>query len=230
VKEGKRKKGFAGLGETAIDQLVDEGLVRAYADLYRLTVEMLCPLKRKIRISRQEAEKQRSLIDASKSRGLARLLNALAIRHVGARVASLLAERFGSMDGLMAASVEQLSGTTDIGPVIAQCVYDFLHSKFGAETIEDLKGVGVKMEAAGRVRGSRVLEGKTLVVTGSLQRYKRDEIEELITRHGGHAAGSVSKNTDYLVVGENPGSKLEKAKQLGVAVIEEKEFEKLLRG
>ena len=133
------------------------------------------------------------------------------------------------MDALMAASVEQLSETNEIGPIIAQSVYDFLHSKFGAETIDDLKSVGVKMESAARAGGSRALEGKTLVVTGTLQKYTRDEIEELITRHGGHAASSVSKKTDYVVAGENAGSKLEKAQSLGVPVITENEFEILIK-
>ena len=104
-----------------------------------------------------------------------------------------------------------MSETNEIGPIIAQSVYDFLHSKFGQETIADLKSVGVKMESAARAGGPRALEGKTLVVTGTLQKYSRDEIEELITRHGGHAASSVSKNTDYLVAGEKAGSKLAKA-------------------
>lgn len=139
----------------------------------------------------------------------------------------MLAERFGSIDALMSASVEQLSETNEIGSIIAQSVYDFLHSKFGAETIEDLKSVGVKMAAAARAGGTRALEGKTLVVTGTLQMYSRDQIEELIAQHGGHAASSVSKNTDYLVVGEHPGSKLAKAEQLGVKVINEQEFEEL---
>jgi DNA ligase (NAD+) len=144
-------------------------------------------------------------------------------------VAVVLAERFGSMDALMAVGVEQLSETNEIGPIIAQSVYDFLHSKFGRETIEDLKSVGVKMESAGRAGGSRALEGKTLVVTGTLQKYSRDEIEELITRHGGHAASSVSKNTDYLVAGEKAGSKLAKAQQLGVTILSEQDFETFLK-
>ncbi len=143
-------------------------------------------------------------------------------------MAAVLAERFGTMDALIAATVEQLSETNEIGPIIAQSVYDFLHSTFGQETIADLKSVGVKMESATRAGGRRALEGKTLVVTGTLAKYSRDEIEELITRHGGHAASSVSKNTDYLVAGEKAGSKLAKAEQLGVKVITEEEFERLL--
>jgi DNA ligase (NAD+) len=217
-----------GLGDKLVDQLVSEKLVRAYGDLYRLE-------KRQDRLLALERMGRKSLdnlldgVEASKGRGLARLLNALAIRHVGARVAAVLAERFGSMDALMAASVAELSETPDIGPIIAQSVYDFLHGKFGTETIEDLKGVGVKMKSAARAGGSRPLEGKTLVVTGTLQKYSRDEIEELIARHGGHAASSVSKNTDYLVAGEKAGSKLAKAKELGVKIVSVQEFEELLK-
>ncbi len=215
-----------GLGDKLVDQLVNEKLVRNCGDLYRLTLDRLMRLER---MGRKSSEKLLDGIEASKGRGLARLLNALTIRHVGARVAAVLAERFGSIDALMAASAEELGDTNEIGPIIAQSVYDFLHSKFGTETIEDLERAGVKMQSVVRAGGSRALEGKTLVVTGSLQKYGRDEIEELIARHGGHAASSVSKNTDYLVAGEKAGSKLAKAKELGVKVITEGEFERLLK-
>ena len=217
-----------GLGDKLVDQLVSAKVVRNYGDLYRLEdrQDRLLNLER---MGRKSADNLLEGIEASKNRGLARLLNALSIRHVGSRVATVLAERFGSMDALMAASVEQLSETNEIGPIIAQSVFDFLHSKFGKETIDDLKSVGVKMESAAPAGGSRALEGKTLVVTGTLQKYSRDEIEELITRHGGHAASSVSKNTDYLVAGEKAGSKLAKAQELGVPVITEEEFERLVK-
>ena len=154
-------------------------------------------------------------------------MNALAIRHVGERTATLLAEQF-SMDELTKASVQKLTEMNDIGPVVAQSIYDFLHSKFGVETIQDLESLGVDMKSTARTRGARTLEGKTLVVTGTLQKYDREEIKEAITRHGGHAASSVSKKTDYLVAGENAGSKLAKAQELGVPVITEEEFERLL--
>jgi DNA ligase (NAD+) len=160
---------------------------------------------------------------------LTRLLNALSIRHVGARVATVLAEHFGSIDALMKADLDQLSAVNEIGPIIAVSVHDWLHSDFGQETIRDLRGLGVTMEqkvSAGEV--SRVLAGKTLVVTGTLAKYSRDEIQELIARHGGRAASSVSKNTDYLVAGEKAGSKRTKAQQLGVPVLTEEEFERLL--
>jgi len=216
-----------GLGDKLVDQLVGEGLVRSCGDLYRLTLDQLIPLER---MGRKSSENLLAAIEASKDRGLARLLNALSIRHVGTRVAGVLAESFASMDDLMAADVERLSQINEIGPIIAQSVYEFLHSKFGSETIRDLKRLGVKMASAAPVGGGpRALEGKTLVVTGTLSKYTRDEINELIARHGGRAASSVSKNTDYVLAGDNPGSKLDKARQLGVPVLTEEQFEELLR-
>ena len=144
-------------------------------------------------------------------------------------MAAVLAEQFGTIDALMAADVDRLSETNEIGPIIAQSIFDFLHNPFGQQTIADLRSLGVNMEATTRGGGPRKLEGQTLVVTGTLKKYTRDEIEELITRHGGHAASSVSKNTDYLVAGEKAGSKLAKAESLGVKVISEDEFERLVK-
>lgn len=215
-----------GLGDKLVDQLVDQKLVHTYGDLYRLTPEQLLTLER---MGKRSSEKLLAGIEASKDRGLARLLNALSIRHVGARVATVLADRFGSIDALLEADVDTLSSTNEIGPIIAASVHRYLHSDYGQETINDLRSVGVVMESA-RPAGpvSRKLEGKTLVVTGTLKNYSRDEIEELIARHGGRAASSVSKKTDYLVVGADAGSKLDKARQLGVPILSETEFEALL--
>ena len=226
---GRNAMDIEGLGDKLIDQLVNAKLVGNYGDLYRLEgrQDRLLSLER---MGRRSVDNLLDGIDASKNRGLARLINALTIRHVGARVAAVLAERFGSMDALVNATVEQLSETNEIGPIIAQSVCDFLHSQFGSETIADLKSLGVQMKSVAGVGGPRVLEGKTLVVTGTLQKYGRDEIKELITRHGGRAASSVSKKTDYLVAGEKAGSKLAKAEELGVSVITEEEFEAILAG
>ncbi len=216
-----------GLGDKLVDQLVGQGLVRGYGDLYRLKLDDLLGLER---MGRKSSENLLAGIEASKERGLARLLNALAIRHVGARVAMVLAERFGSIDALREASVDDLSATGEIGPIIAESVHGFLHADAGRRTIADLRALGVKMEtAAAAAEGSRVLEGKTLVVTGTLQRYGRDEIQELIARHGGRAASSVSKKTDYVVAGEKAGSKLTKARELGVPVLTEDEFLAILQ-
>ena len=216
-----------GLGDKLVDQLVARGLVLSYGDLYRLEGKQheLLGLER---MGRKSVDNLLDGIEASKERGLARLLNALSIRHVGARVAAVLAENFGSVDALLDAEADQLSEINEIGPIIAESVHDWLHSEFGAETIEDLRSQGVKMEAAAAAGGSRVLEGKTLVVTGTLKKHTRDEIQALIVRHGGRPASSVSKNTDYLVAGEKAGSKLAKAQKLGVPVLSEDEFEKLL--
>lgn len=215
-----------GLGDKLVDQLVGEGLVHDYGDLYRLSIDQLTGLER---MGRKSSENLLEGIEASKDRGLARLLNALSIRHVGTRVAAVLAENFASIEELIAANVERLSEINEIGPVIAESVHEFLHGKFGSACIADLKAQGVKMESAVRAAaGPRALEGKTLVVTGTLTRYTRDEINELITRHGGRAASSVSKNTDYVVAGEKAGSKLDKARQLGVQVLDEEEFQRLL--
>jgi DNA ligase (NAD+) len=155
----------------------------------------------------------------------------MSIRHVGARVASTLAGHFGSIDALMAANVEQLSQVEDVGAVIAESVHQFLHNEAGERTIERLRAAGVDMTAPLKPRASEAsgaLAGKTIVVTGTLERFTRDEINALIEQHGGKAASSVSKKTDYLVAGADAGSKLAKAQQLGVAILDEAEFERLL--
>jgi DNA ligase (NAD+) len=214
-----------GLGEKLVDQLVGQGLVRSYGDLYRLTLDRLMGLER---MGKKSSENLLAEIDASRDRGLARLLAALAIRHVGTRVASVLAARFRTLDALRAATLDELSSVNEIGPIIAQSVYDWLHNSSGEKTIDDLTRQGVTTETVGATAGPRRLEGKTLVVTGTLTRYTRDQINELIAREGGRAASSVSKKTDYVVAGEEAGSKLDKARQLGVPVLTEEEFEALL--
>jgi len=173
-------------------------------------------------------------IAGSETRGLARLLNALCIRHVGARVAATIAQHFGSMDDLLAASEEDLANVEDVGPVIAASVYRFLHSEQGQRAVRRLREAGLDMTAPQRAAATATtagpLSGKTLVVTGTLERYSREEIETLIEQHGGRAASSVSKSTDYLVAGEKAGSKLDKAQKLGVPILTEAEFDALLAG
>jgi DNA ligase (NAD+) len=216
-----------GLGDKLVEQLVREGLVTRYGDLYKLKLDTLIELER---MGEKSAANLLAGLEESKSRGLARLLNALSIRHVGARVSAVLAEEYGSMDAIQAASEEELSQTMEIGPVIAHSVYDFLHSPFGEETIADLCRAGVDMTAPKKAPAPQAgpLAGKTVVVTGTLANYSHEEAEALVARHGGRAASSVSKNTDYLLAGEKAGSKLDKARKLGVAVLTEAEFEKLL--
>lgn len=224
---GRNAMDIEGLGDKLVDQLVDAKLVGGYGDLYRLDLHKLVDLER---MGRKSGEKLLAGIEASKTRGLARLLAALSIRHVGARLASVLAAHFKSIDAISTATAEDLSNVNEIGPIIAQSVYDYLHSEFGRETIADLRRLGVQMETAASQETPQILAGKTLVVTGTLTRYSRDEIQDLIARHGGRAAASVSQKTDYVVAGEKAGSKLDKAKELGVPVITEEQFEKLLLG
>ena len=214
-----------GLGDKLVDQLVTEKLVTGYADLYRLTEEQLTALER---MGKKSADNLLEQIEASKSRGLARLLNALSIRHVGNRVASVLAENFGSMKAIREADEERLSETNEIGPTIAHSVYEFLHGDFGRKTIDDLAKEGVDMTAPQLPAATGPLVGKSLVVTGTLEKYSREQIEELIAQLGGRAASSISKSTDYLVAGEKAGSKLAKARKLGVPIISETEFDKLI--
>lgn len=219
-----------GLGDKIVAQLVNAGLVNDFADLYQLTAEQMQPLER------MGASSINSLlrgIESSKSQGLARLLNAMSIRHVGQRVAVLLADEFGSMDRLRAASVEELANVEEIGDIIAESVHEFLRSDMGSSIVERLAAAGVSMSSdrpAKAARGQGVLAGKTLVVTGTLVHYKREEIKSLIEQHGGRAASSVSKKTDFLIAGEKAGSKLAKAEKLGVKVLDENAFGQLLDG
>jgi DNA ligase (NAD+) len=152
------------------------------------------------------------------------VLGGLGIRHVGSRVAFVLAQNFGNLEALGEATAERLSSIHEIGDVIADSVHDFFHSPAGEKTIRELKRVGVDPEMETPVQADRPLAGLTIVVTGTLKKLKRDEIERMITELGGRAAGSVSRKTSFVVAGEDAGSKLDKAKELGVQVISEAEF------
>lgn len=218
-----------GLGEKIIDQLVDAGSVRSYADLYRLTEEDLLKLEG---FGKRKAEKLLAGIAGSRERGLARLLAGLSIRHVGSRVAGILAKQYRSVEKLSAAGAAELSEVDEIGPIIAESIAGFFSSAGGKQTIADLAQVGVKLEDEPSPESDTTalpLAGKTFVVTGTLLRYKRDEIERLIEQLGGRASGSVSAATSYLVAGEKAGSKLAKAEQLGIPVLNEDQFDQLIQ-
>ncbi|HMP07609.1 MAG TPA: NAD-dependent DNA ligase LigA [Lacipirellulaceae bacterium] len=216
-----------GLGEKLVDQLVSRGWVHDFGDLYDLSAEQLTQLER---MGEKSATKLAANIAESKSRGLARLLNALSIRHVGVRVAAALAGHFGSMDALLATSAEALAEVDEVGPVIAASVHRFLHSEHGQRAIRRLREAGLDMTAPLAPRTARAgpLAGLTIVVTGTLTQYTRDEIEALIEQHGGKAGKSVSKKTAYVVAGTDAGTKLAKAQQLGVPVLSEAEFDALV--
>ena len=215
-----------GLGDKLVNQLVDAQLVSSYADLYGLTLEQLMTLER---MGKKSAENLLQGIQVSKQRGLSRVLNAITIRHVGQRVAMVLARRFGSAASLTSAGLEELSNTEEIGPIIAKSVYEFCRSDEGKQVFEQLAHAGVSLETSEEdsVDRSGVFANKTLVVTGTLEHYSRDEIERVIEKLGGKASGSISKKTDYLVAGQAAGSKLQRAEQLGVKILTEAEFREL---
>jgi DNA ligase (NAD+) len=219
-----------GLGDKLVQQLTATGLVRGIPDLYRLKDrrDELIELER---MGEKSVDNLLAGIEQSRSCALWRLLVGLNIRHVGSRNAQVLAKHFGQLDEIMKQSEESLSEVPDIGPVIAKSVHSFFSSAIGKKIVEELRELGLNFgqpitdrprEAAGP------LSGKTLVVTGTLSRFTRDEITELIQQHGGKAAGSVSRKTDYLIAGEDAGTKLDKAQKLSVPVITEEEFLKLI--
>jgi DNA ligase (NAD+) len=219
---GRNQMDIENVGEVLVDQLADAGLVKTFADLYRLNHAQLIGLER---MGEKSVAGVLTSIDASRSRGLDRLLAGLGIRHVGNRVAYVLASHFGSLDALADASVETLSSVHEIGEVIAQSVFDFFHNAAGKQIIAELKEVGIdpKMEKP-TPSDSLPFAGKTVVVTGTLPTLERKQAEELIVKRGGKASGSVSKKTSFVVAGESAGSKLTKAKELGVEVIDEATF------
>lgn len=213
-----------GMGPALVDQLVEKELVKDPADLYALTEELLIPLER---MAKKSAENVIHALQASKDRPLDRLIFGLGIRHVGEHVAQLLSSRYGSLDVLANASEEEVAGMPGVGPTIAKSVYAFFQEPHNRTLLEKLKAAGVKMEADGghipTVTDSP-LSGKCFVFTGTMETLKRDEAERLVMAHGGRAASSVSKATNYLVAGEKAGSKMAKAQQLGITVLTEAEF------
>jgi DNA ligase (NAD+) len=232
---GRDQMDIEGMGNVLADKLVDEGYVHTFADLYRLRerrgqiVELQFaqsnPTKKPRRLGEKNADTLLAGIEESKGRPLGRLLAALGIPHIGVSTAQVLAEHFGSMEALQAAGPAQLEEVSGIGPELAGSVYAFLQSQAGAALIADLRGVGVNMTQPPRdVSGPMPLKGKTVVVTGTLEGFSRKEIQDLIASLGGQAVGSVSKKTDFVVAGADAGSKLEKARELGVEVIDEAEF------
>jgi DNA ligase (NAD+) len=218
---GRGAMDIEGLGEALADQLLRSGLVQDLADVFYLTREQLLGLER---MGEKSAQKLLDNVDASKTRPLSRILFALGIRHVGSEVAQLLADHFGSIDALAEASVDDLSSIPTIGRRIAESVYEYFHDETNLALIEKMKAAGVRMVGEAPAARGGPLSGLTFVVTGSLDRWTRNEIESHIKRLGGHVASSVSKKTDYLVTGENPGSKLTKAEEYGTKVLDENGF------
>lgn len=211
-----------GLGDKLVAQLVDGGLVKSFGDLYRLTAEQLVPLDR---MGRKSAEGLVAAIAESRGRPLDRFLSALSIRHVGSTVARSLARHFQTLDAIAAADAEAISKVRDVGDVIAASVVSHFSSEAGKALLADLHSLNLNFVASQPAAlDGGALDGKTLVVTGTLERFSREEISELIQRHGGKASSSVSKKTSYVIAGAEAGSKLDKARELGVPVLSEAEF------
>jgi DNA ligase (NAD+) len=224
---GRNAMKIEGLGEKIISALLQAGLVRDVADLYELDVDRLVPLER---MGEKSATNLVASIEASKGRGLARLLFAIGIRQIGQRAATLLAEHFGSMEALGEAAEEELLQVEEVGPVVAHEILRFFADERNRTVLARLAAHGVVMTAEKRRGGSGPLAGKTVVVTGRLEHFTRADIQEAIARLGGRPSDSISKKTDFLIVGEEAGSKLKKAESLGVAILTEAEFLALVKG
>ena len=216
-----------GLGEKIVDPLVSTGMVKDFADLYHLDAEKLASLER---MAEKSADNLLREIVASKSNDLSRVIYALGIRFVGERTAQLLAEHFGSIGALADANEQALTEVGEVGPKVAASIVEFFEEPANREVVKRLRAAGIDPKQARREAVSSRLAGQTFVFTGTLARRSREQAGELVGRHGGKVVSSVSKNTDYVVVGADPGSKYEKAKSLGVRVLNEDEFEALLEG
>jgi len=214
-----------GLGDKLVQQLVDKDMVKTVADIYRLKHDELTDLERMAEKSAQNLLEQ---IEKSKSTTLARFLHALGIPQVGEATAQLLADQFGSMDDIMAAGREILEQIHGIGPAMAEDISSFFHEKHNRGVIRDLIKAGIHWPKPARVKKSSALAGKTFVLTGGLSTMTRDEAKRRLQELGAKIAGSVSKKTDYVIVGEEPGSKADKARELGVTMLDEEEFLKML--
>nr|MDQ3323809.1 NAD-dependent DNA ligase LigA [Acidobacteriota bacterium] len=217
-----------GLGEVLVEQLVENGLVKDAADIYSLTVEQIAALERRAEKSATNVINQ---IEASKERGLQRLLYGLDIRHVGERYAKILARSFKNIENLQHATVEELDAIHEIGQTVAVSVFNFFQNPRNLEVVKRLKAANVKTEIDGGASAisNENFDGKTFVLTGKLETLTRDEAAKLIEERGGRVSGSVSKKTNFVVAGSDAGSKLDRANSLGVKVLDEKEFTEMTK-
>jgi DNA ligase (NAD+) len=215
-----------GVGDALVDQLVDRGLVENVADLYCLTLEKLMTLER---MGKKSAGNILRNIENSKKNPLPRVLNALGIRFVGERTAVFLAEAFGGLDAIAAAGLEELQLAEEVGPKVAETVFQFFREPRNRELVERLRAVGLQFTyQSTRPKGGK-LKGLTFVLTGSLPKLSREEAKRLIEAAGGKVSGSVSKKTNYVVAGEEPGTKIVKAQELGIPVLGEEELLALVK-
>ena len=215
-----------GLGYAIVEELINRKLINNIADIYYLKLEDIASLKK------NGTKFAQNLIDAiqeSKSNDLSRLINSFGIRHVGTKSAKILARKFKTMDNLMNSSIEKLNMTEDVGEITANSVYEFFNQDQTRDLIEKLKNAGVNMESTEAESEDNRFSGMTFVLTGTLEKYTRQEASDLIERLGGKTSGTVSKKTSYVLAGEEAGSKLTKAENLGIKIISEKEFEEMVK-
>ncbi|HZQ22525.1 MAG TPA: NAD-dependent DNA ligase LigA [Terriglobales bacterium] len=213
-----------GMGDALVNQLTERGMVRNVADIYKLTKADLLTLER---MGDKSAQNVLDEIDRSRKLPLERIIYGLGIRFVGERTAEFLAEHFGSLDALMNAGEEELQQVSEVGPRVSEAILEFFAESRNRELVEQLRKAGLTFTGQRKQRGSR-LAGKTFVLTGTLAKYTRDQAKEMIEHAGGRVSGSVSKKTDYVVAGTDAGSKLDKARELGVAILDERGMESLL--
>ena len=217
---------IAGLGYSIIEQLIDKNLIKNISDIYYLNLEDIASLKKD---GNKFAQNLINAIEKSKSNDLDKLICALGIRHVGNKTAKILARNFKSLDNLMQASVEEISSINEIGEIMAKSIYDFFQQEQTKDLIDKLKESGVNTQYLVNEVSDNRFEGMSFVLTGKLEKYTRDEASDIIEKLGGKTSGSVSKKTDYVLAGEDAGSKLTKAESLGVKVITEDEFEEMIK-
>ena len=214
-----------GLGESIILELIERGLISNIADIYKLTFDDVASLKKN---GKKFAQNMMDAIEESKHRELYRLINSLGIRHVGVKLAKTLTKYYRTMEQFMNSSYEELRLIDDVGEITAQTIYEFFRQEQTLDLIAKLKEAGLNMEVEEDAVTDNRFEGKTFVLTGSLEHYSRDEASEIIEKFGGKTSSSVSKKTDYVLAGEEAGSKLKKAQELGVNIISEEEFVQMI--
>lgn len=210
-----------GLGEAIIGELIERKLISNIADIYKLTIDDVASLKKN---GKKFAQNLINAIEESKKRDLYRVINSLGIRHVGVKLAKTLARYFKDMDKLIVATYEELRMIEDVGEITANTIYEFFRQDQTIDLINKLKQANVNMKAEIQENEDGKFAGKTFVLTGSLEHYSREEASEIIEKMGGKTSSSVSKKTDYVLAGEDAGSKLKKAQELGITIISEEEF------
>ena len=215
-----------GLGYKIVEQLIDKGLIKNIADIYNLTLEEIASLKKN---GKKFASNLINAIENSKKQDLFNVINALGIRQVGVKAAKVLAKKYKTMDALMQASLEDLCEVSDVGEITAKNIYEFFRQSQTIDMIERLKNAGVNMTANEEEGVDDRFAGKTFVLTGALSKYTRTEASNIVEKFGGKTSSSVSKKTDYVLAGEDAGSKLKKAQELGVKIISEDEFEEMTK-